>query len=136
MRNDLRWHFYMNRGRTSIRYYEKIGLLPQPDRKEGGHRIYTHDALKRLTFIRRSRDLGFSVAQVRDLLRLIDEPDHTCGEIKDMTLVHVKEVQRKIADLRRLEQGLLTISSQCKEERASLDNCPIINALYSDSSNI
>tara|TARA_R110002072_G_C7814836_1_gene522832 strand:+ start:660 stop:950 length:291 start_codon:yes stop_codon:yes gene_type:complete len=71
----------------TVRYYEKIGLMPTPQRTEGGHRVYHQPELKRLIFIRRSRDLGFSVAQVRDLLQFVDEPNHTCGEVKALEVV-------------------------------------------------
>ena len=116
----------------TVRYYEKIGLMPTPKRTEGGHRIYNQPELKRLIFIRRSRDLGFSVAQVRDLLRFVDEPNHTCGEVKALTLAQSEEVQRKIDDLQRLHKALLEMADKCKGESYSLEQCPIIDALYDE----
>lgn len=116
----------------TVRYYEKIGLMPTPQRTEGGHRIYKQPELKRLIFIRRSRDLGFSVAQVRDLLRFVDEPNHTCGEVKTLTLAQSEEVQRKIDDLQRLHKALLEMADRCKGENYSLEQCPIIDALFED----
>ncbi len=116
----------------TVRYYEKIGLMPIPQRTEGGHRIYHQPELKRLIFIRRSRDLGFSVAQVRDLLRFVDEPNHTCGEVKALTLTQSEEVQRKIDDLQRLHKALLEMADRCKGESYSLEHCPIIDALFED----
>lgn len=114
----------------TVRYYEKIGLMPIPQRTEGGHRIYKQRDLKRLTFIRRSRQLGFSVAQVRDLLGFVDEPNHTCGEVKALTLAQSKEVERKIEDLQRLHHALMEMANRCKGQSYSLDQCPIIDALY------
>ena len=116
----------------TVRYYEKIGLMPTPLRTEGGHRVYHQPELKRLIFIRRSRDLGFSVAQVRDLLRFVDEPNHTCGEVKALTLAQSEEVQRKIDDLQRLHKALLEMADKCKGESYSLEQCPIIDALYDE----
>ncbi|BFM18899.1 helix-turn-helix domain-containing protein (plasmid) [Maricurvus nonylphenolicus] len=116
----------------TVRYYEKIGLMPTPQRTEGGHRIYNQPELKRLIFIRRSRDLGFSVSQVRDLLRFVDEPNHTCGEVKALTLAQSEEVQRKIDDLQRLHKALLEMANRCKGESYSLEQCPIIDALYDE----
>lgn len=116
----------------TVRYYEKIGLMPTPQRTEGGHRLYKQPELKRLIFIRRSRDLGFSVAQVRDLLRFVDEPNHTCGEVKALTLAQSEEVQRKIDDLQRLHKALLEMANRCKGESYSLEQCPIIDALYDE----
>lgn len=114
----------------TVHYYEKTGLMPEPPRTEGGHRIYTLSHLKRLNFIRRSRELGFSIAQIKDLLKFIDEPDHYCGEVKAMAMVQAREVQKKIDDLKRLQTGLNKMVSQCKGKNLSIDDCPIIDALY------
>ena len=66
----------------TIRYYERIGLLPPPPRSAGGHRLYGRDLVKRLTFVRRSRDLGFTLKEIRELLRLVDGGTYTCGEVE------------------------------------------------------
>ncbi len=112
----------------TIRYYERIGLMPKPPRSKGGHRLYEKDHLKRLSFIRRSRDLGFALEEVRGLLRMIDGYDYTCDEVKVLTLDHLQEVQQKIADLRRLERVLKTMAAEC--EGGNVPDCPIIDALY------
>lgn len=114
----------------TVRYYEKAGLMPEPPRTEGGHRLYSRGHLKRLYFIRRSRELGFPVEQVRQLLTLVDEPNHTCGEIKAITLLQAREVQRKISDLKRLQTALNDMSMKCGGGNYTLDNCPIVEALY------
>jgi MerR family mercuric resistance operon transcriptional regulator len=111
----------------TIRYYEHESLLPNPPRTSGGHRSYGEDHLKRLTFIRRSRELDFSMAEVRDLLALVDGGSYTCGEVRALTMDHAKSVRQKIADLRRMEKTLVAISSQC--EGGSIPECPIIDAL-------
>lgn len=116
----------------TIRYYERSGLMPEPPRSEGGHRLYSRDHLKRLAFIRRSRELGFSLEEIRALLRLVDGGDYTCGEVKALTDRHLKEVRQKIADLQRLEKTLGEISSQC--EGGAVPECPIIEALFDDAS--
>lgn len=110
----------------TIRYYEKIGLLPAPPRTEGGHRLYTDDHLKRLTFIRRSRELGFTLDGIRNLLGLV-EGGCTCGEVKDTALTHLKDIRRKIADLRRMERTLTETATRC--EGGNTPDCPIIDAL-------
>jgi len=112
----------------TIRYYERIGLMPKPPRSKGGHRLYEKDHLKRLSFIRRTRDLGFTLEEVRGLLRMIDGHDYTCVEVKVLTLNHLQEVQQKIADLRRLEKVLKTMAAEC--EGGNVPDCPIIDALY------
>ncbi len=114
----------------TIHYYEKSGLIPEPPRTEGGHRLYSLPDLKRLNFIRRSRELGFSILQVRELLKFIDEPDHYCGEVKAMAMLQVREVQHRIDDLERLKLALNSMVSQCKGSGYSVDNCPIIDALF------
>ena len=111
----------------TIRYYEREGLLLHPPRTAGGHRSYSEDHLKRLTFIRRSRELGFSMAEIRGLLALVDGGSYTCGEVKAVTLEHAENVRSKISDLQRMEQMLVDISSQC--EGGSIPECPIIDAL-------
>lgn len=114
----------------TIRYYERIGLLQKPLRSEGGHRLYDKEHIKRLVFIRRSRELGFSLGEIRTLFRLVDGQRYTCQEVKVVAEQHLKDVSKKISDLRRLQKTLRTISSQC-EGRLVLD-CPIIDALFEE----
>ena len=120
----------------TVHYYEKTGLIPEPPRTEGGHRVYVLSHVKRLNFIRRSRELGFSIDQIRELLKFIDEPDHYCGEVKAMAMLQVEQVQRKIDDLQRLKVALISMVSQCKGERYSIEDCPIIDALYFESQSV
>lgn len=112
----------------TIRYYEKIGVMPKPARSLGGYRLYTSDHLKRLTFIRRGRELGFSLDELRDLLRLVDGHDYTCAEVQALTLDHVASIRQRIADLRRLERVMTTVASQCSGHK--VPDCPIIDALF------
>ena len=114
----------------TVRYYEKTGVMPDPPRTEGGHRIYSLDHLKRLVFIRRSRGLGFSIDQVRNLLRFVDEPDHTCGEVRDMAMQQVQDAQKKIDDLKHLQKALREMSARCKGGRYKVEDCPIVDALF------
>lgn len=116
----------------TVRYYEKEGLMPQPPRTEGGHRQYDRNHLKRLYFIRRSRELGFSIEQVRELLQYVDEPDHSCGEVRAMTVKQAREVQGKIDDLKRLQKALNDMSAKCSSRTFSIEDCPIIDALFED----
>ncbi|GJL51874.1 MAG: MerR family transcriptional regulator [Nitrospirales bacterium] len=114
----------------TIRYYEKIGLLPQPSRSEGGHRLYGADQVKRLIFIRRSRELGFSLDEIRTLLKLVDGKRYTCQKVKRITEKHLEDVGRKISDLKRLQKTLRNISSQC--DGGLVPECPIIDALFEE----
>jgi MerR family mercuric resistance operon transcriptional regulator len=114
----------------TVHYYEKSGLMPAPPRTTGGHRVYQRVHAKRLKFIRRSRELGFSIAQIRTLLSFIDEPNHSCAEVKMVAEAQSRVVQQKIDDLQRLKQAMDTMVSQCKGGSYSVDECPIVDALY------
>lgn len=114
----------------TVHYYERAGLLPEPPRSAGGHRQYRREHLKRLNFIRRSRELGFSLAEVRELLQLVDEPDHRCEEMQGALLRHAEEVRQKITDLRRLERALKVMAADCGGGAAEMTQCPIVEALY------
>lgn len=112
----------------TIRYYERVGVMPRPARSAGGYRLYRGDHVKRLGFIRRGRELGFSLDELRDLLRLVDRQTYTCNEVRSLTLSHVADIRRKITDLRRLARVMVGIASRCSGERIPV--CPIIDALF------
>ena len=111
----------------TIRYYEKSGIMPDPPRSTGGYRIYRETHLNRLRFIRRCRQLGFSMGDIEGLLRLVDEHGYTCAEVRSLTLAHADTVGQKIRDLQRLEATLREIASRCTGEQ--VPDCPIIDAL-------
>ena len=112
----------------TIRYYEKIGVMPAPGRSAGGFRIYGPDHIKRLGFVRRSRQLGFSLDEIRNLLRLVDGHGHTCAEVHALMLSHLAEIRRKIRDLRRLQRAMAEMAARCSGE--SVPECPIVDALF------
>lgn len=112
----------------TVRYYERIGLLPPPPRSTGGHRLYGPDLVKRLGFVRKSRGLGFTIEEIRELLRLVDGGTYTCGEVEELAHGHVREIRRKIADLRKLEEVFRTMAAQCSG--GAIPDCPIIDALF------
>jgi MerR family mercuric resistance operon transcriptional regulator len=112
----------------TIRYYERIGILPEPPRNSGGQRRYRAWHLKRLNFVRRARDLGFTLADVRGLLRLVDEQDHSCEEVRTMALGHLEAVRARLADLEAMETVLGEMVARC--EGGKVPDCPIIDALY------
>jgi MerR family mercuric resistance operon transcriptional regulator len=114
----------------TIRYYEKIGLMPDPTRSSAGHRIYDQSQLKRLSFIRRSRELGFTLHEIRELLELVDGGDYTCAEVRDRTLRHLNDVALKICDLQKMQSTLKSMASKC--DGGLVPKCPIVDALYSN----
>jgi len=113
---------------VTIRYYEKVGLLPEAPRSAGNYRIYGTDDLNRLRFIRRCRNLGFSVDQVKDLVALSSDERRPCGEVDDLTRLHLEEIEGKIADLNTLAAELRRISASC-DGATHISNCRIIEAL-------
>lgn len=115
---------------VTIRYYEKIAMLPEPPRTEGGQRLYRHDHLRRLSFIRRSRELGFSLGEIAALLTLENSADVSCDQVKALTLDHMQGIRRKIADLKRMERILKDMAAQCdRGDRGDLPDCPILDSL-------
>lgn len=97
----------------SIRYYEEVGLLPPARRTEGNQRHYDQAAIRRLTFIRRCRDFGFTIQQVRELVGVVDEPSRDCVEVRDIAQTHLLGVQKKLAELRALEASLSAFVRSC-----------------------
>lgn len=113
----------------TIRYYEKIGIMPEPPRTVSGYRIYDETHVARLRFILRGRELGFSIEELRGLLRLVDRGTQTCAEVKALTEQHLTEVRAKIADLKRIEKVLGATAAQCSGEQ--VPECPVLEALAS-----
>jgi DNA-binding transcriptional MerR regulator len=97
----------------TVRYYEEIGLLPAAARKSGGHRVYGDADLHRLLFIRRCRDFGFPVEEVRALIALIDNPERDCAEARDVAQAHLGHVREKLAELKALEKSLVGFVESC-----------------------
>ncbi|KFL29812.1 MerR family transcriptional regulator [Devosia riboflavina] len=97
----------------TIRYYEEIGLLPKAGRSAAGQRIYAESELGRLTFIRRCRDFGFSIDQVRVLAGLSISAEKDCSQVRDMAHTHLGQVREKLAELKALEANLEAFAEQC-----------------------
>jgi MerR family transcriptional regulator, mercuric resistance operon regulatory protein len=111
----------------TIRYYERIGLVPAPPRSQGRQRLYDDLHRQRLAFIRRSRALGFSLNDTRDLLGLARGHDLTCAEVKALTEQHIADIRGKIRDLRRLNRVLSELARKCRGMTAP--DCPILDVL-------
>lgn len=111
----------------AVVYYERIGLLPKPARTNGNYRAYSPSDLNRIRFIRRGRDLGFTLDQVRTLLELADHATDDYDDLQTKALEHLTDVNRRIADLNALRRGLNALVNQCKQGK--LEDCRIIHAL-------
>ena len=118
----------------TIRYYERIGLLPAPARSQGGHRHYGETTLKRLNFIRRARHLGFSLDTVRALLALADGEGETCEEVERIVSRHLKDVRVKRDDLAVMEGVLSEMVSRCAG--GTMPDCPLIEALFEGAASV
>lgn len=112
----------------TVRYYEKVGLLPDPPRTQGGHRAYGANHERRLRFVLRARRLGFTLDEIRALLKLVDERNAPCGQIRDVAATHLRDVQEKIVDLKRMERLLKDVIAQCAD--SSRPECPLVEALF------
>src|SRR5215467_4642757 len=115
----------------TIRYYEEIGLLPKANRRAGGHRFYGEADLKRLTFIRRCREFGFSIEQIRELVSLAGSSQRDCTAARDLAEVHLGEVRKKLKELRALERSLKAFVDDCTAKCAGgpADACVILESL-------
>lgn len=115
----------------TIRYYEQLGLMPEPDRSGSNQRRYGRADLDRLAFIRHSRDLGFSIDAIRDLLRLSAHPERPCTDADDIARDHLGQIRMKIARLRKLEEELARMLDQ--PQAHTIGQCRVIESLSDHS---
>ncbi|KAB2684389.1 Cu(I)-responsive transcriptional regulator [Brucella tritici] len=113
-----------------IRYYEQIGLIPAADRKESGYRDYSANDVHMLRFIRRARDLGFSVADIGDLLNLWRDETRQSAEVKRLAQGHIDALQKKIADMQDMAHTLTMLVNACQGDHRP--HCPILQRLETD----
>ena len=117
----------------TIRYYEKEGLLPQPERSESGYRQYTEDTIARLRFIKRAQELGFSLHEIQELLDLKSSSDQVnCDEVRDKAERKLEDIEAKIATLEKMRSVMQELICACKGRRIS-DECPILKAMESEN---
>ncbi len=112
----------------TIRYYEKIGLMPEPPRSASGYRQYDENHERRLLFVMRGRELGFTIADLTSLLDLVDRRAVSCGEVEKLARSHLRSVQEKISDLKRMESTLSDTVRSCSGQ--DVPDCPLIDRLF------
>lgn len=112
----------------TIRYYEKSGLLEEPMRSANGYRVYLKGHISRLRFIRRCRELGFSVNDIKTLLNLQHSAEAPCKQVKDAGNAHLTDIQTKIADLIKIQNSLTDLIKQC--ESNTTPTCPMLETLF------
>ena len=112
----------------TIRYYERINMMPHPPRTASGHRVYGEVETRTLSFIRRSRELGFTLDEIRALLALsAKQGQEVCADVRHLAANHLRDVRAKIADLRAMERILADAVRRCDEGESA--RCPLIDAL-------
>jgi MerR family mercuric resistance operon transcriptional regulator len=112
----------------AIRFYEKKGLIDPPRRNESGYRDYPGDAVQLVSFIKRAKELGFSLKEIKDLMSLRYTPGTTCSEVKEQTEVKIADIDRKVEDLLRIKKVLTELVSVCPGQ-GPLNHCSIMEAL-------
>src|SRR5690348_4300413 len=115
-------------GIDTIRYYEREGLLPPPLRRASGYRDYGNDTVERLRFIRRAKDLGFTLEEIRELLALSSDRERGVKSVKQRAQAWLGEVEQRIRELQRMKRGLRQLIDACPGHGA-LEHCPILRAL-------
>ena len=112
----------------TIRYYERRGLIPKPPRRESGYRQYPRDTVTRIQFIKRAKELGFSLREILELLSLRVDPATTCGDVKKRAEIKIADIEEKIRTLQRMKKALMKLTVECKG-RGPVSECPILEAL-------
>lgn len=116
----------------TIRYYEKIGLVPKPERQASGYRQYRQSHLDRLLFIKRCRNLDMAQDEIRELIRLADQPDADCSEVDALLARHLNHVRERLRELASLEDTLEQLQQACSEGR-TVSECGILGGLTSEA---
>lgn len=112
----------------TIRYYEKEGLLKEPERKESGYRQYKQEAIARLSFIRQAKELGFSLKEIGELLSIRSDENNLCNEVKQLAQEKLDDIESKLKLLQRMRKSLKKLVADCPGQ-APLNECPILDAL-------
>ncbi|MEY2341035.1 heavy metal-responsive transcriptional regulator [Acidithiobacillus sp. IBUN Pt1247-S3] len=112
----------------TLRYYERIGLIRPIQRTQSNYRLYDGEAESRLRFIRRAQNLGFSLAEVKELLDISSHPENDMAAVKEIAEGKIVDIEEKIADLQRMRTALQSVSERCPGH-GSVDGCPILASL-------
>ncbi|WP_127507790.1 Hg(II)-responsive transcriptional regulator [Paenibacillus humicus] len=124
-----------NVNKETLRYYERKGLIAEPVRSDAGYRLYPEDTVKRIMFIKRIQELGFTLSEIDKLLGVVDKDDVRCADMHDFVVDKLEDVRLKIRDLERIECMLKDLKDRCPDEKA-IHECPIIEALIDNGEEI
>jgi MerR family mercuric resistance operon transcriptional regulator len=115
-------------GVETVRFYERKGLLAEPNRRPSGYRQYGEEVVNRLRFIKRAKELGFTLNEIKDLLSLRLDPTTTCADVKERAEEKIDDIEAKIRTLRRMKNALVKVTKACSG-RGGTSECPILEAL-------
>lgn len=113
----------------TVRYYERRGLMPEPERRPSGYREYTPDCLERLKFIRRAQELGFTLTEIGELLALRMDPDSTADDVKQRATAKLNDIESRIRDLQQVRSALEHLAGECDGGAGPTGDCPLISAM-------
>jgi len=117
-------------GVETIRYYERSGFLPKPDRLASGYRVYSKVSVNKVRFIKEAQALGFTLKEITDLLGLTDDPDADCATVNKKARAKLVEIEDKIRRLKAMRTSLSKLAKYCPADEQPLSECSIINHLY------
>jgi MerR family mercuric resistance operon transcriptional regulator len=118
-------------GVETVRFYERQGLIDKPMRRESGYRQYSEDIVRRLRFIKRAKELGFTLKEIKDLLALQLESDRTCADVRRRAEVKIDDIEQRVRTLQRMKKALAKLTMACSG-RGPVSQCPIIEAIEGD----
>lgn len=113
----------------TVRFYEKKGLMPKPVRKDSGYRVYSEQDVARLLFIRRAKELGFSLREIRELLLFRVDSKPACRSVQNLAGTKIRDIEKRIVDLQRIKKRLEQLKKMCESGSRSKSSCPILDAL-------
>jgi MerR family mercuric resistance operon transcriptional regulator len=122
-------------GVETVRFYERSGLLEAPVRRASGYRQYSQDVIRRIQFIKRAKDLGFSLKEIKELLALRVDPETTCSEVKARAEAKITDIDTKLRDLQRMQTALVQLAAACSGQGPT-SRCPILDALEAQDTTV
>ena len=113
----------------TVRYYEREGLIAEPPRRRSGFRQYPPEVVRRIRFIRRAKDLGFSLKEIQELLSLRADPESTCEQVRAQAAAKIVDIDDRIRTLRRMKRALAEVTAPCLDDGSPASECPILASL-------
>jgi len=116
-------------GIETIRFYERTGLIPEPPRRDSGYREYPQETIQRINFIKKAKELGFSLKEISELLSLSADPEKTSADVKRIAQAKISNISQKISNLQKIKKALQKLDDSCQGGEAPTSECPILEAM-------